>query len=66
MAGNTRGKLKEQFEGVHRNNEWIKTHLERALVLIKDHKPKLTKGIEALAEGYNTLDELAQKIYGNI
>ena len=66
MAGNTRGKLKEQFEGVHRNNEWIKTHLERSLVLIQDHKPKLSKGIEALAEGYATLDKLAQDIYSRL
>lgn len=66
MAGNTRGKLKEQFEGVHRNNEWIKKHLTEALILIKDHKPQLSKGIAALAEGYRTLDKLAQDIYSRL
>lgn len=66
MAGNTRGKLKEQFEGVHRNAEWIKTHLANALVLIKDHKPNLSDGIKTLADGYDTLDELAQKIYSRL
>lgn len=66
MAGNTRGKLKEQFEGVHRNNEWIKKHLTISLVLIKEHKPKLSKGITALAEGYATLDKLAQDIYARL
>ena len=66
MAGNTRGKLKEQFEGVHRNAEWIKTHLIEALVLIKEHNPKLTTGIKALADGYDTLDKLAQNIYSRI
>lgn len=66
MAGNTRGKLKEQFEGVHRNNEWIKKHLIEALVLIKEHNPKLTTGIEALAKGYETMDDLAMKIYAKL
>lgn len=66
MAGNTRGKLKECFEGVHRNNEWIKKHLETSLVLIKEHKPKLSAGIKALAEAYNTLDKLAQDIYSKL
>ena len=66
MAGNTRGKLKECFEGVHRNNEWIKKHLTTSLVLIKDHKPKLSKGIAALADAYTTLDKLAQDIYSKL
>lgn len=66
MAGNTRGKLKERFEGVHRNSEWIKKHLSEALVLIQDHKPKLSDGIKALAEGYETLDGLAQKLYAKL
>ncbi len=41
MAGNTRGKLKEQFEGVHNNFTWALIHLERALVLIDEHNPKI-------------------------
>ena len=66
MAGNTRGKLKEQFEGVHRNSEWIKQHLAQSLVLIKEHKPNLSEGIEELAKGYATLDELAMNIYARL
>ena len=66
MAGNTRGKLKERFEGVHRNSEWIKKHLVVALELIEDHKPNLSEAIRNLAEGYDTLDELAQGIYGRL
>lgn len=34
MAGNTRGQLKEKFEGVHRNFEWSKKHLNASLELI--------------------------------
>ncbi len=34
MAGNTRGKLKENFEGVHRNFDWCTKHLSASLELI--------------------------------
>ncbi len=66
MAGNTRGKLKEKFEGVHRNFDWSKKHLTEALVLIQTHNPKLTESIESLAKGIDTLDELAMGIYSRI
>jgi len=66
MAGNTRGKLKEQFEGVHRNFDWQKRHLAISLVLIKDYRPNLTEAINSLAEGIDTLDELAMNIYSHL
>ncbi|MBA7524145.1 hypothetical protein ES705_16282 [subsurface metagenome] len=31
MAGNTRGKLKENFEGVHRNLDWCMKHINSSL-----------------------------------
>ena len=34
MAGNTRGKLKENFEGVHRNMDWCMKHINNSLELI--------------------------------
>lgn len=34
MAGNTRGKLKEHFEGVHRNLDWCMKHINESLELI--------------------------------
>lgn len=34
MAGNTRGKLKENFEGVHRNFDWCMKHINKSLELI--------------------------------
>jgi len=34
MAGNTRGKLKEHFEGVHRNFDWSMHHIQTSLTLI--------------------------------
>lgn len=63
MAGNTRGRLKEKFEGVHRNFEWSKHHLGDSLILIKDHNPKLSESIASLLQGIKTLDELALQIY---
>jgi len=66
MAGNTRGKLKEKFEGVHRNFEWSKKHLSESLVLIGEHKPTLSEAVKSLADGIDTLDELAQNIYARL
>ena len=66
MVGNTRGKLKERFEGIHRNFEWSKTHLAQALALIADHKPNLSDSIKQLAGAIDTLDELAQDIYARL
>lgn len=66
MAGNTRGKLKEKFEGVHRNFEWSKKHLAEALELIKEHNPKLSDGIKELVAGIEMLDELSLQVYAKI
>ncbi len=35
MAGNTRGKLKEHFEGVHRNLDWALHHIGTSATLIE-------------------------------
>lgn len=66
MAGNTRGKLKEKFEGVHRNFDWCNQHLLSSLELIEDHKPELSESIKSLLEGIKMLDELAMKIYASL
>lgn len=63
MAGNRRGKLKENFEGVHRNFDWAIVHCQKSVALIAGDNPKLTKSIEALAESVQLLDEMAQGIY---
>lgn len=88
MAGNTRGKLKEKFEGVHRNLDWCMKHINESLDLIaaqlletqpdkydKDtieetqaaiSEYSLHKGITALGEGIQTLDDLANSIYASL
>lgn len=66
MASNTRGKLKEEFEGIHRNFDWVINHCQKSLVLIQEHKPELSKAVEALAEGVTAIDELAGGIYDKL
>lgn len=66
MAGNTRGKLKEKFESIHRNFEWIKKHLNESVVMIQDHKPNLSESIKMLGNGIEIFDELAQDIYARL
>jgi len=66
MAGNTRGKLKEEFEGIHRNFDWITVHCGRSLNLIKEHKPNLSESIQALDKGCKALDKLSQAIYAQL
>lgn len=66
MAGNTRGKLKEEFEGMHRNFNWIVVHCLKSLALIKEHKPELTDAVKGLGEAVGQLDELASGIYNKL
>lgn len=66
MAGNTRGKLKEHFEGIHRNFDWCIYHCQESLKLIQDKNPKLSKAVKALAAGIKQHDELSQDLYSKI
>jgi len=66
MAGNTRGKIKEHLEGVHRNCDWQTHHLQTVLELIEDKNPELTKSIKTLAKSITAVDEFNQLIYSKI
>lgn len=66
MAGNTRGKLKEQLEGIHSNCDWIIKHVDSALALIKEHKPQLSGAVKSLGKIAKQLDEFTQEIYSKI
>lgn len=66
MAGNTRGKIKEHLEGVHRNCDWSKFHIERTLILIREHNPKLTEAVGLLAKSLQEVDKFNQNIYAQI
>ncbi|MBA7585310.1 hypothetical protein ES708_27285 [subsurface metagenome] len=66
MAYNTRGRIKERFEGIHKDFEWVQVHCAECLNLIADKNPAMTKAVNALAAGTKTLDELAQQIYSTV
>lgn len=66
MAGNTRGKLKEQLGGVHNNFNWSLKHIDNALVLLKDYKPELREALLALSTGVVSLDDLTMNIYSKL
>jgi len=66
MAGNTRGKLKEHFEGMHRNFDWIMYHCQQSLALIADKNPALTKAVKVLASGIDILDKTMQELYARL
>jgi len=66
MASNTRGRIKERFEGIHKNFDWVQEHCEQCLKLIADKNPTMTEGVKALEAGAKTLDELAQSIYSTV
>jgi len=66
MASNRRGKLKENFEGIHRNLDWVTFHCQKSLDLIQGDNPKLSKAIKSLGDGIKTLDECAQGIYATL
>lgn len=66
MAKSTRNKIKENFEGIHRNFSWITEYNKRNLELIKDVKPKLSSAIRAFQKGVKTLDDLALDIYSKL
>lgn len=44
MAGNARGKLKEELEGILRNYSWINVHCEKARKICGDTHPELIEG----------------------
>lgn len=66
MASNTRGKLKEEFEGIHRNFDWVMHHCQKSLGLIKDKNPGMKVAVESLYEGVKTLDDITSKLYGTL
>ena len=66
MAGNTRGKLKEHFEGIHKNFEWVTSHCQKCLSLIGDMNPNLTDGVKAIDEGCKIIDKGVQELYSKL
>jgi len=66
MAGNTRGKIKEHFEGIHRNHDWIEYHCDKCVALIDGRNKKLTDAIRAYHREIKVLDKLTLALYATI
>lgn len=66
MAGNTRGKIKEHFEGIHRNLNWILYHCEKIQGLVADKHLGLKTAAVSLAEAINALDKVVKDVYSRI
>lgn len=66
MAGNKRGKLKEHFEGMHRNFDWVNKHCIESLELIQDGHPHLSEGIKQITVATAMIDKLAKDVYDRI
>lgn len=66
MAYGSRGKLKENLEGIHRNCDWVTIHCQQSLELIKDVNPKLKKSFELLHKMAKQIDDFSSAIYKTI
>lgn len=66
MASGTRGKLKENLMGIHRNCDWIKQHCIKSMAQIGDKNPKVTLAFKSLGELSDILDKAAQDMYSRI
>lgn len=61
MAGNARGQLKEEMEGIIRNIGWIQKHAEQALEIIADKNPQLSEMFKGL---HSVMGEFAEQMNG--
>jgi len=66
MAGNRRGKLKEELEGIHRDYDWVIAHCQKAIALIGDDNPGLTSFFESVMAEAKAMDEAAMEVYSTI
>ena len=66
MSGNARGKLKEEFEGMHRNLDWVSVHAQKAKLLLGDTHPEIHALLDALIAEMTVLDEGMAGIYGTL
>lgn len=63
MAGNRRGKLKEEVEGLHRNFDWARVHSQKAKAILGESHPELHEMFDNIILAMNTMDEIAANIY---
>jgi len=66
MAGNARGKLKEQVEGLHNNFDAARFHCEKAILILEESHPELQEMFRAIAKEMSTLDAMAADIFSRL
>ncbi len=66
MAGNTRGRIKEHLEGMHKNCDWLRQHVIDTTDLIQDKNPKLSEAMTGIGVVADQLDELIKGLYATI
>lgn len=66
MASTTRGKLKEEIEGMHSNLDWCRVHSEKCLILIQEKHSGLTGMFEGFRDEVTLMDALLQSVYETI
>lgn len=66
MAGNARGKLKEEMEGIHKNLDWVSVHAQKGKLLLGDTHPELHELFDNLILASTTMDEIAANIYSHL
>lgn len=66
MAGNTRGRIKERFQGMHKNYDWVTEHCQQCLSLIGDKNPKLSEAIVSISKGTQIMDDMVQDLYSSL
>ena len=66
MAGNARGKLKEEMEGIHKNLDWVSVHAQKAKMILGDTHPELHAMFDNLIQASTTLDQIAADVYSRL
>ena len=66
MASTTRGKLKEQTEGIHRDCDWIKQHCTACLAMLPPEYESLRGNYEGLVKIADQLDSFALSLYAKL
>ena len=66
MAGNARGKLKEEMEGIHKNLDWVSVHAQKAKLILGEAHPELHTMFDNIIQAVSTMDEIAADIYSHL
>ena len=66
MSSSTRGKVREELEGIHTNLDWARYHATKICVLVGDRRPDITELMEQFARLMQELDTMLAEVYSRI